>query len=169
MNQEFVQILSLIFQGISAISVVFVFIQLFFNNRWNKINQTLNPRWRTQLDECFNEVKKLDKEFINLSSDKISDEELKKIKTNIEAERKIRNFLNHLEEISIAYNSGALHKEKAYCLFSNCIKKYFKYFKIFIDYVRVTDNDKDIYIGMQNLLRRWDKKYYEECIKISST
>jgi hypothetical protein len=128
-------------------SIVFLWLQIRSEAKWNKLNCSLN-----KIDEklLLKNVAMIDDAGIDMADETMNDEEFSKFtnEANYNLLEKARDILNMLEELSILYNMNALNKHFAYEAYSENIIFFYLKFKRIIDLYR-EEYDEFYFINLE--------------------
>jgi uncharacterized protein YeeX (DUF496 family) len=149
-------IIQTIIQGIGLVSIVVATFQLWFSNKWKRIEFSVNGNLEENVDKNYLNVIELMKEgLFNIYEKRMTEDIAKEIQGNRGAIEILTNYFNSLEEIASMLDIKAIDKNYAYANFSARWIQTYEYFEKIITWI--CDNDKDIgeYMGIRKYYAKW--------------
>lgn len=143
---------------ILLVSLIFAAQRLRLTREWNKMNATFTYfQTPAYLQHEKSAIDALHAIGINLqvASDKLSDAELDKLWRSREAFGATRDFLNYLEDFSVAVLCEALHEPTAKRMMCDLVTRYAVVFAPFFERRRDELRRKDVHTELQALGKRW--------------
>jgi hypothetical protein len=156
---SFLEIMKVVIQGLGLISLIFVFVQLRFSNKWKRLEFSIDGKWDTKINEKTNTINDLlPNGLFDYSKRTISNVEFETLINDDKILDAIRDYLNYYEEIACLIENNALDKNYSYSNFSSNLIRIFEYFEKVINEIRKRDNDPYEYLGIRKLYIEWKKK-----------
>lgn len=167
-SRDWAPIGQLIVMALGLVSLLLLYWQIRMSVRWNKINAHMQYFWSIPSVE---KREKLDKNLKRLGireecieGDRpLNDDEVELIVSDPEATRAVKRFLNDLERLCIAVNSGATDEDYAYAENSHEVVRIYNRFEKYIVKRNTVRNEEELYIDLKKAALRWaerDKKSY---------
>ncbi len=154
-SKNIVPILTLLMSGVGVISLILVWHQIRLANIWNKLNtqNTLLANLPKEEHEKYvwgilSDVDKdLDGNISEKSAADVYDDNDKFIS--------IKGFLNSFEIVCAALNAGSIDEDYAYSVHGARITHAFERFRNFIEHVRSSRDNLEVYIELEKVAVRW--------------
>lgn len=168
---------------LSLLSLLLIFWQIYSARKWNKLHFTYtffpNSLEFDELESFLDNVIRFWKrdeplEEVEVKAlvcpENLTDKELQQIIENfsgkikneddpqkvlIEANRKLKIYLNQIEAYCAAIQTGIIDSEAAKMLFGYKFKRSFNKAKPWIDKLRTIKNEPSLYIEIENVLKKW--------------
>ena len=151
-----VPILQLIVSILGLFSLVGIYYQIRQDTRLNKFNFVDVRLFRELEKDLFTTTKALN---INLrSGEPLTPAEAQKIAEDDDALFAVKAYLTNIENLALAVDIGAVDEDIAYRMHSVIVIQAYDIFRSFIDRLRKTFNEKDIYRDLEKIAGRWKER-----------
>ena len=165
--------------AVSAVVAIFLLRQLLLTSRQLELareEMKLNARWN-QLSAAFTyfgnkelaereleAVETLQALKINLYDQKstLGDDIVEAVLIDQTHFRKVKGFLNFLEDYSAAVNAGVMDSEVSYALMADLITRYYKIFRTLLEKRRTRIDNPRLWIELEQLALQWEPRRIDE-------
>ena len=155
-RRNVVPILQLVVSALGLLSLLGIYYQIRQNTRLNSFNYVDVQIFRELEKDLFATTKKLG---INLrSGEPVTPEEAQEIAEDDDALFAVKAYLTNVENLALAVEIGAVDEDIAYRMHSVIVIQAYDVFRSFIDRLRKTFNENDIYRDLETIAERWKER-----------
>jgi hypothetical protein len=171
-SRDWVPLFQLIITTLALISILLLWWQIRESRLWNKLHTKENYADAISMENIAKQMRdalaklKID---IRLRSEKLSEQEVRKIMGDPDADYAVRTVLNDIENLCAAIQIGAADADLCYAVHSTRVVRAYKIFKPYIEQLREQLNDSEIYIELEKVGLDWQKKQMEFEVKQKQT